>query len=412
MNFQLAELSRCDPVVARAIQGELTRQRDTLELIASENICSVAVLEATGSIFTNKYSDGYPGQRHYGGCEYVDEVENLAIERAKTVFGAEHANVQPHTGTQANACAYLATLKPGDTILGMDLAVGGHITHGHPMSFSGQLYRGATFGLDPATELIDYKAVRRLALEHRPKIIVAGSFSYSRVMDWAQFRAIADEAGALLLVDMAHVAGLVAAGEYPSPVPYADIVTTTTHKTLRGPRGGLILCRAEHAQAIDRAVTPGLQGGPLVHVMAAKAVCLHEAMQPEYKQYQAQVRANARVLAAALQARGLRIVSGGTDCHLMIVDLTPAGISGRDAASWLEQIHVTCNKNLIPGDPRPPRETSGIRVGVSAITARGMGEAHMVEIADIVIQALETQGKLDRLRTRVVELCRRFPLYS
>jgi glycine hydroxymethyltransferase len=414
MSFELPHLTAADPEVAQAIQNELGRQRNKLELIASENFTSLAVLEATGSVMTNKYAEGYPAKRYYG-CEYVDVVETLAIERAKQLFGAEHANVQPHAGSQANAGVYLAMLQPGDTILGMGLAAGGHLTHGHKMSFSGKTYNAIAYGLDKETELIDYDEVRRLAHEHKPKLIVAGFSAYPRVIDWNIFREIADEVDALLMVDMAHVAGLVAAGEYPSPVPIADFVTTTTHKTLRGPRAGLILCKEKYATAIDKAIMPGIQGGPLMHVIAAKAVCFGEALLPGFKTYQQQVRRNAHAMAEGLVAGGLRLVTGGTDNHLMLVDLTPAGISGKEGEELLEGIGITCNKNQIPFDPRPPLVTSGIRLGVPAVTSRGMKEAEMREIADIITSAVREHGDemaLLKLSKRVDEVCSRFPLYE
>jgi glycine hydroxymethyltransferase len=415
MNFDMPHLSAIDPEIAQAIQQELGRQRDGLELIASENFTSPAVLEATGSILTNKYAEGYPNKRYYGGCEFVDVAESLAIERAKQLFGAEHANVQPHAGSQANAGVYLAMLKPGDTILGMNLAAGGHLTHGHKMSFSGKTYNAVAYGLNKETELVDYDEVRALALEHKPKLIVAGFSAYPRVMDWARFRAIADEVGAYLMVDMAHVAGLVAAGEYPSPVPHAQFVTTTTHKTLRGPRAGLILCKAEFAEAIDKAIMPGIQGGPLMHVIAAKAVCFKEAMRPEFKLYQQQVRKNASAMAEGLVEGGLRLVTGGTENHLMLVDLTPAEVTGKEAEKLLEDVHITCNKNQIPFDPRPPLVTSGIRLGTPAVTSRGMQEAEMREIADIIVSAVrqrDDEAAKSTLRDRVAALCSRFPLYE
>ena len=415
MTFDLPNLTKQDPAVAAAIQNELGRQRHGLELIASENFTSPAVLEATGSVMTNKYAEGYPGKRYYGGCEFVDVVENLAIERAKELFGAEHANVQPHSGSQANAGVYLAMLQPFDTILGMNLAAGGHLTHGHKMSFSGKMYNAIGYGLNRETERIDYDDVRSLALEHKPKLIVAGFSAYPRVIDWGRFRAIADEVGALFMVDMAHVAGLVAAGEYPSPVPHAHFVTTTTHKTLRGPRAGLILCKSEFATAIDKAMMPGLQGGPLMHVIAAKAVCLLEALQPGFKEYQRQIRLNAEVLAQQLIAGGLRLVTGGTDNHLMLVDLTPAEVTGKECEELLEKIAVTCNKNQIPFDPRPPLVTSGIRLGVPAVTSRGMKETEMKEIASIITSAIRERGDsaaLAALHERVLALCDRFPLYE
>ncbi len=415
MNFQLPHLTQSDPEVAQAIQNELRRQRNKLELIASENFTSQSVLEATGSVMTNKYAEGYPGKRYYGGCEFVDVVETLAIERAKQLFGAEHANVQPHAGSQANAGVYLAMLKPGDTILGMGLPAGGHLTHGHKMSFSGKTYNAVAYGLNRETERIDYDEVERLAHEHQPKMVIAGFSAYPRTMDWARFRAIADNVSAYLMVDMAHVAGLVSAGEYPDPVPHAHFVTTTTHKTLRGPRAGLILCKAEFASAIDKAIMPGLQGGPLMHVIAAKAVCFGEALQPGFKTYQTQIRKNAHAMAEGLVAGGLRLVTGGTDNHLMLVDLTPAGVTGKEGEELLEGVGITCNKNQIPFDPRPPLVTSGIRLGTPAVTSRGMKEAEMREIASIIVESLANRHDemaLLKQSQRVAEVCARFPLYE
>ncbi len=415
MNFDLPHLSALDPEVANAMKSELHRQQNTLEMIASENFTSLAVLEATGSVLTNKYAEGYPQKRYYGGCEFVDVVENIAIERAKQLFGAEHANVQPHAGSQANAGVYLAMLQPGDTILGMNLAAGGHLTHGHKMSFSGKIYNAVAYGLNKETERIDFDEIRALALEHRPKMIVAGFSAYPRRIEWERFRAIADEVGAYLLVDMAHVAGLVAAGEYPSPVPHADFVTTTTHKTLRGPRAGLILCKAQFAEAIDKAIMPGIQGGPLMHVIAAKAVCFREAMSDGFKEYQRQIRRNAEALAAGLTDGGLRLVTGGTENHLMLVDLTSADITGKDGEHLLESIGVTCNKNQIPFDPRSPFVTSGVRLGTPALTSRGMKEAEMSEIASIItttFKVRDDESELQKLRERVADLCARFPLYE
>ena len=415
MNFDLPHISALDPLVADAMKSELHRQRNTLEMIASENFTSPAVLEAQGSVLTNKYAEGYPAKRYYGGCEFVDVVENLAIKRAKELFGAEHANVQPHAGSQANAGVYLAMLKPGDPILGMDLASGGHLTHGHKMSFSGKTYDARAYGLDRETELIDYDQVRDLALEHRPKMLIAGFSAYPRVIDWAKFREIADEVGAHFMVDMAHVAGLVATGEYPSPVPHADFVTTTTHKTLRGPRSGLILCRAQFAEAIDKAIMPGVQGGPLMHAVAGKAVCFQEAMTDGFKKYAHQIRLNANVLAEGLIEGGLRLVTGGTDNHLVLVDLTPADITGKDGEHLLESIGVTCNKNQIPFDPRSPFVTSGVRLGTPALTSRGMKEPQFKEIADIItttFKVRENEGELAKLRERVADLCNNFPLYE
>jgi glycine hydroxymethyltransferase len=414
-HFYIDHIRQSDPEVAAAIDGELNRQRNTIELIASENFCSRAVLEAAGTVLTNKYAEGYPGKRYYGGCDEVDIAENIAIERAKKIFGAEHANVQPHSGSQANAGVYLAALKAGDTILGMNLAAGGHLTHGYKINFSGKIYNGVGYGLDKETELIDYDEVARLAHEHKPQMIVAGFSAYPRVVDWKRFREIADEVGAPLLVDMAHVAGLVATGEYPSPIPHADFVTTTTHKTLRGPRAGLILCKKEWAEKVDKAIMPGIQGGPLMHVIAAKAVCFGEALQPEFKTYQRQVRLNADALAAGLIEGGLRLVTGGTDNHLMLVDLTPADITGKDAEELLESVGVTCNKNQIPFDPRPPLVTSGVRLGTPAMTTRGFKEGEMREVASIICEAIRSRedgSTLGGLKKRVAKLCEAFPLYG
>jgi glycine hydroxymethyltransferase len=401
--------------MADVLREELVRQQDGLEMIASENFTSRAVMEATGSVLTNKYAEGYPGKRYYGGCEVVDVAENLAISRAKELFGAEHANVQPHSGSQANAGVYLAALNAGDTILGMNLAAGGHLTHGHKMSFSGKIYNAVAYGLNRKTERIDYDEVRTLAHEHKPKILVAGFSAYPRTMDWAKFREIADEVGALFMVDMAHVAGLVAAGEYPSPVPHADFVTTTTHKTLRGPRAGLILCKAEWAEKIDKAIMPGIQGGPLMHVIAAKATCFLEALRPEFKTYQQQIRKNAHALAEGLVAGGLRLVTGGTDNHLILVDMTPAEITGKDTENLLGEVHITCNKNQIPFDTRSPFVTSGIRLGTPALTTRGFDEAAMQEVADIIvstIQGRDDESVKEKSRARVKALCEKFPLYA
>jgi len=376
----LRYISRQDPELASALDAELDRQRSTIELIASENFVSMAVLEAAGTVLTNKYAEGYPGRRYYGGCEKVDVVENLARDRAKELFGADHANVQPHAGAPANLAVYFAMLTPGDTILGMNLAHGGHLTHGSPVNFSGKWFHVIPYGLDPETETIDYDEVERLAKEHRPKLIIAGASAYPRTIDFERFGAIARDVGAYLMVDMAHIAGLVATGVHPNPVPHADFVTSTSHKTLRGPRSGFILCKTEHATAIDKAVFPGLQGGPLEHIIAAKAVAFHEAMQPEFATYIDQVVLNARAMGEAMVECGLRLVSGGTDNHLMLVDLRPAQITGKEAQALLEEVGVTVNKNAIPNDPESPFVTSGIRVGSPAMTTRGFseGEAHTV----------------------------------
>ncbi|MER3473237.1 MAG: serine hydroxymethyltransferase [Armatimonadota bacterium] len=410
-----APLSEVDPEVFAAIENEKRRQHNHLELIASENIASKAVLEAMGSVMTDKYAEGYPAKRYYGGCENMDVVESLAIERAKQLFGADHANVQPHSGAQANQAVYSVVLQPGDTFLAMDLSMGGHLTHGSPVNFSGTLYRAVHYGVRPDTEEIDYDQVRDLARQHRPKLIVAGASCYPRIIDFALFREIADEVGAKFMVDMAHIAGLVAAGEHPSPIPYADFVTTTTHKTLRGPRGGMILCRAEYAQAIDKAVFPGMQGGPLMHMIAAKAVCFKEALQPQFKLYQSQVRRNARALAEALARRGFRLVSGGTDNHLMLVDLRPHKLTGRKAQVVLDSAHITVNRNMIPFDPEKPFVTSGIRLGTPAVTTRGMAEAEMERIADLIartLQASEDEARLKAVRAEVLALCNEFPVLA
>ncbi len=407
-------LSMADPDVAEALRREVVRQATGLELIASENFVSEAVLEAMGSVFTNKYAEGYPGKRYYGGCENVDRVERLAIERALSLFGAEHANVQPHSGTQANICVYLSALQPGDTVLGMNLAHGGHLTHGHPLNFSGRTYKFIPYGVTKDTELLDYAELGRLAGEHRPKMIVAGASAYSRVIDFERIAAIAREAGALFFVDMAHIAGLVAAGLHPSPIPHADFVTTTTHKTLRGPRGGLILCREKYAKDIDRNLFPGTQGGPLEHVIAAKAVCLLEAAHPEFRGYLKQVQANARALAAKLSSAGFRVVTGGTDNHLFLLELHSRGITGRDAELALERAGMTVNKNAVPFDPLPPMKAGGIRVGTPAVTTRGMGEAEMAKIAGWMAEVILHLGDAtieSRVRQEVAEMAAHFPLY-
>jgi glycine hydroxymethyltransferase len=408
-------LADTDPEIARLVAAERRRQDEGLELIASENFTSRAVIEATGSVLTNKYAEGYPGRRYYGGCEVVDEVESLAIARARELFGAEHANVQPHSGTSANMAVYFALLRPGDTLLGMDLSCGGHLTHGHRLSYSGRDFKVVAYGVDRASERIDYDEVRRLALEARPKLIVAGASAYSRTIDFARFRSIADEAGAILMADMAHIAGLVAAGLHPSPVPHCHVVTTTTHKTLRGPRGGLILCRAELAKEIDRAVFPGVQGGPLMHVIAAKAVALGEALGPEFKGYQRRIVANTARLAAAFAGQGFRIVSGGTDNHLFLADVASRGLTGKLAETALDAAAITVNKNTIPFDPNPPLTASGIRVGTAAVTTRGLGEPEMDEIATLIAEVLaaaEDTAVAASVRERVRALARRFPLYE
>ncbi len=404
-----------DPDVYQAVQNEVSRQVETLELIASENFTSEAVLEATGSVFTNKYAEGYPGRRYYGGCEHADVVESLARERAKQLFGAEHANVQPHSGTQANIAVYETILQEGDPVLGMNLNHGGHLTHGHKLNFSGKHYRFIPYGVRRDTETIDYDQLQHLAQEHRPKLLVAGASAYARIIDFERMAAIARSVDALFMMDMAHIAGLIAVGVHPSPVPHADFVTTTTHKTLRGPRAGLILCREQFAKSLDRVVFPGEQGGPLVHVIAAKAVCLKEAMEPEFKAYQQQTVANAQRLAETLAGRGFRIVSGGTDTHLLLVDVYKRGIMGRDAEKWLEQAGITVNKNAIPFDELPPLKASGIRLGTPALTTRGMKEAEMDLIGNWIADVLEKLGDesvVQRTRNQVSELTARFPLYT
>ncbi len=407
-------LKQVDPEIHQVLVDERQRQDRGLELIASENFASTAVLEAAGGVLTNKYAEGYPGRRYYGGCEHVDTAERLAQKRAKALFGAEHANVQPHSGTTANMAIYFAMLRPGDTLMGMDLASGGHLTHGHPLSYSGRDFVVVSYGVDRETERIDYDQVAQLANEHRPKLIVCGASAYSRVIDFARFRAIADEVGALLMADIAHIAGLVAAGVHPSPVPHCHFVTTTTHKTLRGPRGGLILCTAEHQKVIDRALFPGLQGGPLMHIVAAKAVAFHEAASETFRADQHQTVANARALAARLIERGHRIVSGGTDNHVFLLDVGAADLTGKIAEKALEQAGITVNKNTIPYDPKPPLVASGIRLGTPALTSRKMNEAAMVDVADLIADALEAVDDapaLEAVKRRVEVLCDRFPLY-
>jgi len=400
-----------DPEIASAFHHEERRQRDNLELIASENYASRAVREAMASVMTNKYAEGYPGRRYYGGCEFVDVAEQLAIDRAKRIFGAEHANVQTHAGAQANMAVFMAVLQPGDTVLGMSLAHGGHLTHGTKVSFSGKLYNAVAYGVRRDTELIDYDQVRSLARAHKPKLLIAGASAYPRTMDYAPLAEIAQEIGATLLVDMAHIAGLVAVGLHPSPVPLADFVTTTTHKTLRGPRGGLVLCKTAFAPALDKSVFPGIQGGPFMHAIAAKAVAFGEALQPSFKEYQVQVIANARALGDELQRAGARLVGGGTDTHLLLVDLTPRELTGKAVEAYLDEIRITVNKNAIPFDPQKPMVTSGIRIGTPAITSRGMGEAEAREIGRIIGEALADVGeraKIEALRGRVAELTSRF----
>ncbi len=404
-----------DPQVAAAIDNEERRQHEGLELIASENFVSEAVLEAAGSVFTNKYAEGYPGKRYYGGCEFADVVENLARDRAKQLFGAEHANVQPHAGSQANMEAYASVLQPGDIILGLNLAHGGHLTHGHHLNFSGKTYKIIPYGVTKETETIDYDALEKIAEQERPKLIIGGGSAYPRTIDFARMRKIADKVGALFLVDMAHFAGLVAGGAHPSPVPHAHIVTSTTHKTLRGPRSGMILSKAEFGAAIDKIVFPGMQGGPLVHIMAAKAVCFHEAMQPEFREYAAQVVANAKVLAQALAEEGFRIISGGTDTHLMLVDVFSKGMLGSEAEKALGDAGITVNKNAIPFDTNPPMKPSGVRIGTPALTTRGMKEGEMRQvgrwIAEVLLQRADA-SVAGKVRKQVLELCEAFPLYA
>jgi len=422
----MPNLSKVDPEVHEAVRQEIRRQTDKLELIASENFTSEAVREAVGSVMTNKYAEGYPyfrrkdgtinwdrHGRYYGGCEFVDRAEKLAIERAKKLFGADHANVQPHSGSQANMAVYFALLEIGDTYFGMELSHGGHLTHGHPISFSGKYFSVIHYGVDKETELIDYAALKALALEHKPKLIMAGASAYSRTIDFPALREIADAVGAYLVVDMAHIAGLIAAGLHPSPVPHADAVTTTTHKTLRGPRGGMILCKEAVAPAIDKMVFPGIQGGPLMHVIAGKAVCLHEALQPEFREYQQRILDNAQTMAAAFLRHGYRLVSGGTDNHLMTVDLREKGVTGRDAEKGLEKAGITVNKNTIPFDPEKPFIASGIRVGTPALTTRGMGAPEIdaiVELIDKALSDLESEQNLESVKSGIVELCSAFPL--
>ena len=413
-NISIAEF---DPEIAQAITNEDARQEAHIELIASENYCSPAVMEAQGSKLTNKYAEGYPGKRYYGGCEYVDVIEQLAIDRAKELFGADYANVQPHAGSQANSAVYLALLNPGDTVLGMSLAHGGHLTHGAKVSFSGKTYNAIQYGLNPETGEIDYEEVERLAIEHKPRMIVAGFSAYSQIVDWQRFRDIADKVGAYLFVDMAHVAGLVAAGVYPSPVQIADVTTTTTHKTLRGPRSGLILAKAneEIEKKLQSAVFPGNQGGPLVHAVAAKAICFKEAMTPEYKEYQKQVVVNAKAMAEVLIARGYDIVSGGTENHLFLLSLIKQDVTGKEADAWLGAAHITVNKNAVPNDPRSPFVTSGIRIGTPAVTTRGFGEAEVRDLAGWIADILDAKGDeavINATRAKVELVCAKFPVYA
>ena len=410
-----APLAEVDPEIFDAIRGEDERQSDKLELIASENVVSRAIREAQGSSLTNKYAEGYPGKRYYGGCEWVDVIETLAIDRAKALFGADHANVQPHSGANANMAVFFAVLKPGDTFLALDLAQGGHLTHGSPVNFSGLLYNAVHYGVRKDNEYLDYDQMRELAHQHKPKLILGGATVYPRTIDWALMREIADEVGAKFLVDMSHIAGLVAAGEHPSPVPFADYVTTTTHKTLRGPRGGMILCRAEYAKEIDKAVFPGMQGGPLMHVIAAKATAFLEAQAPEFKAYQHQIRVNAAALAAAMTGRGYRLVAGGTDNHLMLIDLRPKNVTGKTAQLVLDDAGITTNKNLVPYDTAKPFVTSGLRLGTPAVTTRGMTETDMGTIAELIDRTLcdrDSELNITAVRRDVKALCNRFPLWG
>jgi glycine hydroxymethyltransferase len=407
-------LSESDTEIARAIANEASRQHEGLELIASENFVSMAVLEAQGSVFTNKYAEGYPGKRYYGGCEFADVVETLARDRAKQLFGAEHANVQPHSGSQANMAAYMALLQPGDSVMGLDLAHGGHLTHGHPLNFSGKMYKIIPYGVRKDIEIIDYDEMERIALRERPKMIIGGSSAYSRLYDFARMRRIADQVGAKLMVDMAHIAGLVAGGAHPSPVPHSHIVTTTTHKTLRGPRAGMVLCGKELAAAVDKIVFPGIQGGPLMHIIAAKAVCFHEALQPSFKDYARQVVANAKALAGKMMDEGFRVISGGTDTHLMLIDVFSRGLLGSEAENALGQAGITVNKNAIPFDQNPPLKPSGIRMGTPALTTRGMKEKEMVQTGAWIAEALNNHKDaqvLGRIRKQVLEMAEAFPLY-
>jgi glycine hydroxymethyltransferase len=408
-------LSQVDPQISTLLREEAERQATGLELIPSENLVSEAVLEAMGSIFTNKYAEGYPGKRYYGGCEFADKVEQLAIDRAKLLFGAEHANVQSHSGTQANVSVYMSTLQPGDTVLGMNLSHGGHLTHGHPLNFSGRMYKFVAYGVRQDNEQIDYDEIEKLAAEHKPKMIVAGASAYSRIIDFARIAAAAKAVGALFFVDMAHIAGLVAAGVHPSPVPHADLVSTTTHKTLRGPRGGLVLCKAAFQKELDKLTFPGLQGGPLVHTIAAKAVCLQEAMEPSFKEYQQQVAKNAKALAAAIAKRGMRVISGGTDNHLLLVEVHSRGITGSDAEKALDRAGITVNKNSIPFDPLPPMKAGGIRLGTPSITTRGMRDPEMELIAGWIAEVVGAIGNAEveqKVRKQVAELAGKFPIYE
>ncbi len=410
--MDFTNLSKNDPEIMEIIEMETNRQREHLELIASENFVSPQVMEAMGSQLTNKYAEGYPARRYYGGCEYVDMVENLAIDRLKELFGAEHANVQPHSGSNANLGVYFSVLKPGDKVLGMNLSQGGHLTHGSPVNISGTYFNFVDYGVDEKTEVIDYQKVREIAIKEKPKMIVAGASAYPRIIDFKKFREIADEVGAYLMVDMAHIAGLVAAGLHPSPVPYADFVTTTTHKTLRGPRGGAILCKEKYKKAIDKAIFPGIQGGPLMHVIAAKAVSFGEALQDDFKEYQKQIIKNASALADALKEEGFRLVSDGTDNHLILLDVRPKGLTGKKAEELFESVNLTTNKNTIPFDPESPFVTSGVRIGTPAVTTRGMKENEMKEIAKIMSLALDENNDREEVRNMTLELCKKFPLYE
>ena len=413
MNFD--NVKKEDKDIYNLIEKELKRQQDGIELIASENIVSEAVMEAMGSYLTNKYAEGYPGKRYYGGCHVVDEIEQIAIDRAKELFGEEYANVQPHSGSQANMAVYFSVLEPGDTVLGMDLSHGGHLTHGSPVNFSGRLFNFVSYGVDKETEMIDYENVRKIALENKPKLIVAGASAYSRIIDFAKLREIADEVGALLMVDMAHIAGLVAAGVHPSPVPYCDFVTSTTHKTLRGPRGGLILCKEKYGKLIDKNIFPGMQGGPLMHVIAAKAVCFKEALDPSFKEYGAQVVKNCKRLAEELIKRDFKIVSGGTDNHVFLVDLHNKEVTGKETENLLDRVGITLNKNTVPNETRSPFVTSGVRIGTAAVTTRGFKEEDMVVIAEIIDEAIknrENEEALEGLKKKVKALCDKYPLYE
>jgi glycine hydroxymethyltransferase len=415
VSYHREPLDEVDPDIFQLIKREEARQEHNLELIASENIASLAVRQAMMSVLTDKYAEGYPGKRYYGGCEVVDEVESIAIQRAKDIFGAEHVNVQPHSGAQANMAAYFAFLKPGDTLMAMNLAHGGHLTHGSHVNFSGQFYNIVPYGVNPETELIDYDEFRRTALEHKPKMIVSGATAYSRQFDFVKIREIADEVGAMHMCDVSHYSGLVAGGQYPNPVPHCDIVTTTTHKSIRGPRGGMIMCQERYQKEIDKSVFPGVQGGPLMHVVAAKAVAFLEAQQPSFKDYQAQIKKNAIALAEAMIAEGFRIVSGGTDSHLMLVDLRPFGVTGKIAQAVLDSANITTNKNAIPFDPEKPFVTSGVRLGTPAVTTRGMKEGEMAQIASLIARALrahEDEAELGKVRHNVVDLCANFPIHT